>query len=969
MINFVTMSYGRLILLFFGILFVTNCFCQNPVFFKYSVENIAPSNDIYSIIQDRKGYIWIGSDAGVYRYNGTKFFQFKSKKLKSNSITGLVETKSGKIFGYTFNKQLFYIDKEKVYVIQNWKLPINRIAADKDGFVWITTNNGVYRLEESNLEIEFIKNDFDKGCFSSQAISNRKGNVFFQYGDGILSKEKDQFRKFPIENKNIIHSIILSSNSRNKPWIVDVKGEYIYSFDGKKFLSYSNNGLLKLLKGRKITHLFETDNGKLWIATYSGIICLDIKSGKTELLLEQFSFSNGISDIEGNLWFTTIQNGIIRIPNVEIRQWKSYNELHYSDQYSHLKIANESVCFSSSNGIIGNLNKSNNRFEITNHLPKSDLGMMFFSLKENSLYFNKINDLYRFKNGKINLINTTVGPIKEMFEVPEGYLISSSQGIFFIKNLKEKVTTNNYIDIDWYREIEKSPFSNHYFAACNNGLSVINKKNTRFFIEKKILNQKQIISLTTDTVHNQILALSFDGTIYAINKSFQTKIFKKLDSDLIANRIRVKFGNIYLATNKGIVLINFKTKKLFYFNKYFGISSNNIRALEFDQTFCWAIGDGLQRIPIELLSKKIFRGKIINRAIWINEIKQVLRPKYELNYSDKISFGMDGLSYLSEGDFEFAYRINGKENSWTIVPGKIDKINIANLPNGENSIEFKLIDHNNLDSLNTIKIRFNVKPPFWQRWWFYILITISTLLIAFVIFRWRLNVMKKKQLNELNRISLENELRLTQQNALKAQMNPHFLFNVLNSIKGYIYENDKKNATRYLSDFSNLVRKVLELSDQSLVPLEKELETLNIYIELESMLLQSDFSHTILIDKSVELNEIQVPSLIIQPYVENAFKHGLRHKKGEKRLEIKIEYDEKECLLYIEISDNGIGREAANKINRANAKIYDSFATSAIDKRIQLLNYSRNDIVGVEISDKFVGKEVTGTNVKIRIHV
>jgi sensor histidine kinase YesM len=330
---------------------------------------------------------------------------------------------------------------------------------------------------------------------------------------------------------------------------------------------------------------------------------------------------------------------------------------------------------------------------------------------------------------------------------------------------------------------------------------------------------------------------------------------------------------------------------------------------------------------------------------------------------------MDGLSYLSEGEFDFAYRINGAANSWTILPGKIEKINIGNLPNGENSIEFKLIDHNNIDSLNTIKISFVVTPPFWQRWWFYILITISTLILAFFVFRWRLNLIKKKQLIELNRISLENELRLTQQNALKAQMNPHFLFNVLNSIKGYIYENDKKNAARYLSDFSNLVRKVLELSDKSLVPLEQELETLKVYIELESMLLQSEFSYTILIDKSVDLNLTQIPSLIIQPYVENAFKHGLRHKKGEKILEIKIEYDEKECLLYIEISDNGIGREEANKINKENAKAHDSFANSAINKRIQLLNYNRNDIVGVEINDKFVDKLVNGTTVKIRIHV
>jgi ligand-binding sensor domain-containing protein len=967
------MSYRLLILLTFVVLFSNKYFCQNPFFFNYSIDNKAPSNDIYSIIQDRKGYIWIGCDAGVYKYNGTKFVHLESTKLNSNSITGLVESSSGKIFGYTFNKQLFYIENDTLFVLQNWKLTVNRIAADKKGFIWITTNNGVFRIQETNLKIKHIKNQFgntfDKDSFSSQAISNKKGDIFFQYGDGIVLKIQNQFRKFPFDEKKIAHSIVLSCNSKKHPWFIDIKGEYIYFFDGIKFNRYHNLKLIKLLKDRKINHLFETSNRKLWISTYSGLICLDLNSGDSELLLEQFSFSSGISDIEGNLWFSTIHNGIIRIPNVEIRQWKSYNELHSSEQYSHLKLNNENVFFSSNTGALGNLKKSNKRFDITNHFPKSDIGMISFSLRENCFLFNKINDLYRFKNGKIDLINTTVGPIKFTLEVPEGYFMSSSQGLFFIKNLKEKVTIKNYIDNDWYREIVKSPFSNHYFAATNNGISVIYKNKSGFFIQKKIIKNKQIISITTDSINNQIFALSYDGYIYSVNQLFNTRIFKKLDSDLIPFKIRIKSGNIFLTSNKGIGLVNPKTKNVFYFNKYFGLSSNNIRAIEFDQKYCWSIGEGLQRIPLASFFKKKYRGKIIHRSIWINDIKQELTSKYELNYSDKISFGVDGLSYSSDGDYSFAYRINGSENSWTILPGKIDRISIVNLPNGKNSIEIKLIDHNNLDSLNTIKLTFIVNPPFWQRWWFYMFITFITFISALIIFRWRLSVIKKKQLNELNRISLENDLRLTQQNALKAQMNPHFIFNILNSIKSFIYENDKKNAIRYLGDFSNLVRKVLDLSDKPLVSLEQELEILKVYIELESMLLVNEFSYNILIDKSVDLNEIQIPSLIIQPYVENAFKHGLRHKKGAKNLEIKIEYDENECLLYIEISDNGIGRKEAKKINKENAKAYDSFATSAIDKRIQLLNYSRKDIIGVEISDKLIGKEVNGTTVKIRIHV
>ena len=177
------MSYRLLILLTLVVLFSNKYFCQNPFFFNYSIDNKAPSNDIYSIIQDRKGYIWIGCDAGVYKYNGTKFVHLESTKLNSNSITGLVESSSGKIFGYTFNKQLFYIENDTLFVLQNWKLTVNRIAADKKGFIWITTNNGVFRIQETNLKIKHIKNQFgntfDKDSFSSQAISNKKGDIFF----------------------------------------------------------------------------------------------------------------------------------------------------------------------------------------------------------------------------------------------------------------------------------------------------------------------------------------------------------------------------------------------------------------------------------------------------------------------------------------------------------------------------------------------------------------------------------------------------------------------------------------------------------------------------------------------------------------------------------------------------------------------------------------------------------------------
>lgn len=362
-------------------------------------------------------------------------------------------------------------------------------------------------------------------------------------------------------------------------------------------------------------------------------------------------------------------------------------------------------------------------------------------------------------------------------------------------------------------------------------------------------------------------------------------------------------------------------------------------------------------------------GKIIDRGVKIDSITY---PSYKLptlHHNELLTLFVDGLSYTSSGQFQLAYRIMGNSEEWILVPGELGKIQIPRLPSGELTIEVKMIDHQGLDCTNTLFYKIKVLPPFWQRWWFYLLIILSVAGTAYLFFLVRIRKLRKKQRQVLKQVQLENELRLTQQNALKAQMNPHFLFNVLNSIKGYIYENDKKNAARYLSDFSNLVRKVLEMSSQPTVSLEKEFEALKVYIELEAMLIQSDFHYSILLEPAVDAGHIEVPALLIQPYVENAFKHGLRHKKGEKKLNIHARISD-ESVLEISISDNGIGRAAAAAINDQQRKEHDSFASNAMGKRLELLNFGKKDLVGIEIIDKFDdGGNANGTTVNIRIHV
>lgn len=946
-------------------------YAQSPSYFNYTIENGAPSNEIYSIIQDKEGYIWIGCDAGVFRFNGVQYEQYTSSHLSARSATGLIQSTSGRIYGYNFNRQIFYIEKGKLKVLKDWDKPVNSITNDLEGKMWITSSDGVFMINENDLKIKPIRSDKHIGdrtkYFAGSGVNDENGNIYYHNSTNVFKWKIGQCVIFSLND--LTHETpICISRSRLSPWVVKMTGETVYRPNRGQYEIYRNAGLTNALKGRKVNCLFGTDDGKLWFCTYTGLVCHDSRLGTTEVMFEQFSFSNGFLDKEGNYWFSTLHNGIIRVPQIKIRTWSTVGENGNPDQYSHIVIGKDRIYACGTSGFITELDAASYGLKKYSHNPSSDIGSIFYDPIRGALVLNKMNNLYVFKGGHFDLLNNGARPIKCFLRVKDGYFALSSQGLCFVKDLGDEMVEECIIDREWYRDICRSPFSEDHYAATNNGLAIIERKNGGYSVRKRLLVGQQIISVTSQPRTGTTFLLTFDGKVFCFNKLLKVELLKQLGNDIRASQIRNHEDKLYLATNKGILLIDPENGKEVMVDRYSGLSSNNIRYMTFDDHFCWAVGDGIQRIPKEIFNIREPRGRVVERGILINGVFRKSVPELELDYDDKLSLLVDGLCYRSNGNFQFAYRIKGYHDSWIKVPGSVDRIDLAALPTGQITIEVKLIDHSGMDSANVLSYSFFVQPPFWQRWWFYVLIAALVGFTAYLIFRKRESNLKKQQQQELRRLKLENELRLTQQNALKAQMNPHFLFNVLNSIKGFIYENDKKNAAKYLSDFSNLVRKVLEMSSLPKVTLAQEIEVLTLYIDLEAMLLESDFSYTMQVDETIDTSYVHIPALLIQPYVENAFKHGLRHKTGTKKLDIHFEYIEKEEVLIVRITDNGIGRSASAGINSQNDPGHHSFATSAMEKRLQLLNHEKENMIGVEIVDNFEGEEPSGTTVILKVH-
>jgi len=328
----------------------------------------------------------------------------------------------------------------------------------------------------------------------------------------------------------------------------------------------------------------------------------------------------------------------------------------------------------------------------------------------------------------------------------------------------------------------------------------------------------------------------------------------------------------------------------------------------------------------------------------------------EVNYGNQnLKIKFISTAFRSRGKFYYQYRVNNYSNQWIQLSSTTPEVTIPFLPSGDFVFEVMAVNEDGITSTESAKINIHVNAPYWEKWWFYTLLFLLSAGIVFIISIFRIRFLKQKA-------RAKNKVLLSQLTALKAQMNPHFLFNTLNSIQALILEKDIKSANYYLSRFSTLTRKILAASDSNSISLEEEISILELYLEMEKLRFGDDFKFEI-INKAD--SHLQIPSMIIQPYVENALKHGLLHKKGEKYLSVRFQKNNDKLICQIE--DNGVGREKAMEIKNRQKQQHVSFASQAIEKRIALLNETRSEKIILKIIDKKEGDLPVGTLITIEI--
>ncbi len=384
----------------------------------------------------------------------------------------------------------------------------------------------------------------------------------------------------------------------------------------------------------------------------------------------------------------------------------------------------------------------------------------------------------------------------------------------------------------------------------------------------------------------------------------------------------------------------------------------------------------LKNLPVDQQTEKPINSKTIRTdrvrqdslppSVFINSVKingkdTTTLSHYELSHENNaIEFNISGISNSPSG-IQYKYMLEGFDKEWIYTVNT--SIYYTSLAPG--SYTFKVFAMNDSGIWSTVPsvISFTIQPPFYMSAWFLLTLVFGVIIIGFLIYFLiqKQNQLKNKQIEEQKQRALASELQ-----ALRSQMNPHFIFNTLNSIQNFISKNESKDASIYLSKFAKLMRATLANTKRQRISLKDEIETLTLYLELEQLRLNNKFSYEILVDETIDTQYEQIPSMLIQPYVENAIWHGISHKEGNGIIRIQF-LPENEHLLKCVVEDNGIGRENAIKLKQNTTS--PSFGMNITKERVELLNSLNGNQLSVKINDLKINNQPTGTRVELYVPI
>lgn len=953
---------ARLILLFFT-LFSSFSWGQNPFYYKIDKSKGLPSNNIYDIFQDKQGFMWFATNQGICRFDGKSFLTFTDDIQTSKSGSNIKEDKYGRIWYSNFDGYLYYVERGKLKALNN----SNTIGFVKFGIV----DNYLLVVEKNNIVVYQLK---DLKIIKKISVNTKdliathsSNDTFYLICKELISIDKNLNKKSIILSKDIAENFpaAIFQDSPEGLLFVSKYAKHFYVFNNRKFIKKEIKGKFNFIQNLAYDH--KTN----WICTTQGVIKYKNNEINTQnTYLKDFNISYVFKDRHENYWFSTISEGLLLVPSI------TNNFIPFEKKPNVISVCNKQLFIGTTND---NIYKTD--------LDIFKLSKVFDGGTNHEVYFLSIDSLLQrvlftsnsFKTFDFDGKNKTedILAVKDVQKIDQTFSAFAASGVCgFYRVSNAKSNWDNYLKHNSVVDTKKkyiysilngvqgksatyNPFNQTVYFATSSGLFAINRE-SKFEVKH---NNKSLYFSRIKCVGNQIIGLTTNDQLHTISSRNNVQLFKTTNFTNGEKAIKFKIikDYLYLFTPYSIYeyhLISKKSKKVIALNPEFEISD----IARYGTKIILANTRGFLLLDANN-STIVNQPKFIINTIDVNGHKKTKKELENLTFDQnniKINFSI--LSFIPNQINRLYYKINSEK--WQLFDDDSRNFKLNSLSPGTYIIHFQTEFENKKSEITSLKIEIN--KPFWLTYGFIIFIILLCLSILFFIYQWQIKKIQKRNQLLLDKMNLEKNVNQSKLKAIKSQMNPHFFYNALNTLQSYILSNEKKEAIEYLSKFSNLTRTILEMTEKDWVSIADEIKTLSLYLDIEKARFEDDFTYSISASSSIDIETTKIPSMLLQPFVENAIKHGLLHQSGNK--EVSIIFTTINDNLVITIDDNGIGRQKSRELNQIKNKKYQSFATDALQNRVNLLNQYTQKNISIEIIDKYsLTEKPIGTKVIIKI--
>lgn len=990
-----------LLLLAFG-LTVSNyrAHAQDLNYTHYTVESglFLPSNEVYGILFDKNNVLWATTDRGIWRYDGFTSRQFTvTDGLKENSNIRIFNDSLGRIWVASLNNYLYVIDGDSVKEhplnesIHNTVYTggeIQRISQNQDGSIYLNYNRpGLIRFKsgETPRKVESHRAGHDK---ASIGIHYTAGEYHW---DMINFPEKNDLLKTKISTDRGWIYLTCGFFDPKNLFRTDLspigKDEFLFSFSKKVFHIKNGKILAERTFSNAVIDIYSDNSGNFWIGLEKeGVLRFlnrDLNSASLGYLPGE-TISGITQDHEGNYWFSTTTNGIYQASTLDIAVYKGA----FTDFNNHVITSmvsdGESLYLGTQSG---QLFKGT---ELKNHeygfqpvkIPVADgsIRKLVITPEKHLIIFNNILSEIDYSGRLCGIRKIDRFPYAYLRKQNGEWLVSFTNSLYVIQGSR--------ILRKWEKELIKRTFPGDSLlptymnrVRCmfldSSGLKWLGSQNSGLFSSRDsvIFHWAKIDRLFGKRIHDIVQAgqnmwisiADYGIAVIRPDSTFITITAQKdsLSSDIVDVLFAENDSVVWAGTNNGLNRITLKgyagkPQSIAYYTMSQGLPSNRISQIIKHKESIWVgTSRGAIRLSSILATQSEIFPQLVPGPLFVNGRPRELGDGMVLGCNENdLVFKFKAISYRKPSPLKYRYKLTGMDKDYIITNNLESRY--PDLNHGNYTFFLNATYTGNFDPATEKSFRIQIQRHWYETRLAFLCFGIFLLALIFLIFRLFIKMTRKRE-QEKHRL-LQAEKR-----SLLSQMNPHFIFNSLNSIQHFIVQHDEFQANNYLTNFSGLIRKILENSKKNLITLHEEISSLSLYLNMEKLRFENEFEYQIIKDSRIDYNETMIPPMLIQPFVENAIWHGLLPGKTKGSIIISFLYHDD--FFQCRIEDNGIGFEKALAM-RGKKESHVSRGIMNVQERIELMNKMNKKKIRLVISDlKEIDKTVSGTLIEIYLPI